>query len=218
MTDFKDLLNGKEYLINDRLLSCDYNKVKKILEMEEWNDKRFAQMLGPTIWYRSYDEIKKVLNMEEWNNPKYFSLLTSNIWHSNYENIKSILELEEWQDERFKKLLTSNIWKNRYDTIVIKLNLPYWNKEEYTHLLVPSLFTLPINNIIYGIELFEENGIGEYVTNKALRHNLEKLKKIFAYMKEHNFELLLSTKETKKLVLNPIFSMPNTELKKERVL
>ena len=156
--------------------------------------------------------------MEEWDDERFMRLLSSNIWKCPYEDIKKTLSLKEWEDPKFKKLLTSNIWKNRYETIVIKLNLPYWNKKEYTHLLVPSLFTLPINNIIYGIELFEENGIGEYVTNKALRHNLENLKKIFAYMKEHNFELLLSTKETKKLVLNPIFSMPNTELKKERVL
>ena len=199
-------------------LSIYSQNIKETLNLPHFNNPKYLNVLGPSIFLSTASYVDSICKMEEWDDEKFMRLLSSNIWKCPYEDIKKTLSLKEWEDPKFKKLLTSNIWKNRYETIVIKLNLPYWNKKEYTHLLVPSLFTLPINNIIYGIELFEENGIGEYVTNKALRHNLENLKKIFAYMKEHNFELLLSTKETKKLVLNPIFSMPNTELKKERVL
>ena len=43
------------------------------------------------MYRRSYNEIKKILEMEEWNQEKYKNLLTPNIWHSNYENIKKII-------------------------------------------------------------------------------------------------------------------------------
>ena len=35
------------------------------------------------LYNKSITEIKKILNMPQWNNPKFAGLLTSNIWNSN---------------------------------------------------------------------------------------------------------------------------------------
>ena len=47
------------------------------------------------LYNKSITEIKKILNMPQWNNPKYASLLTSNIWQSNAGEVDKILNMEQ---------------------------------------------------------------------------------------------------------------------------
>lgn len=167
--------------------------------------------MGPSIWLKNCNEIVDILEMDEWNNDKFRGLLSPNIWKCHYEDIKKILNMEEWKEDKFKNMLTSNIWKNSYKTIKTKLSLPYWNENKYLHLLNSSLFTLNTSNIVYGIELFEQYNIGEYVTNKALRKNLIELRNLLEYMKVNNINLIVK-KKNNKLILNPIISDYKTKL------
>ena len=102
------LLKGRENLKNALMYRRSYNEIKKILEMEEWNQEKYKNLLTPNIWQRSASEIKAILTLPEWN--KDFShLLAPNIWSCSYEKIKTILNLKELTDKKFKNIITSNI-------------------------------------------------------------------------------------------------------------
>ena len=47
---------------------------------------------------KDYNEVKKILNMREWEDPKFHPLLTSTIWNKNSNEIKNILSMEEWKN------------------------------------------------------------------------------------------------------------------------
>lgn len=83
--------------------------------------------------------------------------------------------------------------------------------EEYKHLLTPSIFQINLKNILPSIELFEEYGIGKYISNRCLRRNVELQRVFLRYLIDHNIELLVEGKDSYKL--NPILNASNSELK-----
>lgn len=160
-------LKGKEYLINDYLFLKSYDEVKKILEMPEWNEKRFQ------------------------------GLLTSNIWNSNYETIQKILQMPEWNEERFQGLLTSTIWSSNYENIVEKLHLSIWNNPKYKKLLTPTVFAIKTSNILSNIQIFEEYSIEDYITTNSLRKNPIELRNLLKYLVDNNIDLVVDYKLNK---------------------
>ena len=58
-------------------------KIKEILDMPEWNNPRFKDLLTSTIWNSNADEVKKIISMSEWNDPKFKNLLRSTICNTN---------------------------------------------------------------------------------------------------------------------------------------
>lgn len=86
--------------------------------------------------------------------------------------------------------------------------MPYWNDPKYQHLLVPSIFAISINNIKNNIKLFEEYGIGAYITTRCLRRKTSDLEKLLEYLVSNDIDLV-----NDKLKLNPILSVCNSKLK-----
>ena len=203
------LLKGKEYLINDYLFLRSYEEVKKILEMKEWEEPKFQDLLTPNIWNSNYEEIKKILEIPEWKEPKYQGLLTSNIWNSNYEDIKKILGMKEWEDPKFQGLLTSSIWVCNYENVVEKLHLPVWNNPKYESLLTPTIFSIKTSNILENIKIFEEYGIEDYITTNAIRKKPIELRKLLYYLIQNNISLVVDNK------LNKIINATKKEMKEK---
>jgi len=128
--------------------------------------------------------------------------------------IKEILEMPESQEERFQNLLTSNIWKSNVRGIREILEMPELNNPNYSHLLIPSIFSISLKNIKLSIELFEEYGIGEFITNRCLRRNVELQRKLLEYLVENNIDLIFS-KSDGSYSLNPILNASSLDLKKK---
>ena len=206
---------GREDLICDVLYERSFQEVKVILEMPEWKDKKFQELLTSNIWQSNATDIQTILQMPEWKDEKFQGLLTSNIWKRNPTEVKAILEMPEWNDERFKGLLTSTIWQSNATEVKNKLNLKYWNDTRYQHLLVPSIFATSIKNITDGIALLEKYGISEYITNNCLRKNQEEQESLIKYMLENKLDLIVEDKNGIDMKLSPLLSASNTNLKKK---
>ena len=202
-------LKGKEYLINDSLFLKSYDELKKILEMPEWNEERFQELLTSTIWKNNYETIQKVLQMPEWNEEKFQGLLTSNIWSSNYEMIQKVLQMSEWNEERFQGLLTSTIWNSNYENIVEKLHLSIWNNPKYEKLLTPTVFAIKASNILSNIQIFEEYSIEDYITTNSLRKNPIELSTLLKYLVNNNIDLVVDHK------LNKIITATKKQMKEK---
>ncbi|MCM1370888.1 MAG: hypothetical protein NC181_03245 [Clostridium sp.] len=90
-----ELIRGKEYLKSDKLYKRSSNFVKKVLEMEEWNNPKFAGLLTPTIWCSNYQSIKEKLNLLCFSNNKYKNLFTPSIFLLSSKNIVNGIKLFE---------------------------------------------------------------------------------------------------------------------------
>ena len=189
-------------------------EAKKILSMPAWKDPKYAELLTPGIWQSSAEEVQKIISMPEWEDARFAGLLTSNIWKSNAEEVKKILSMPEWEDARFADLLTSNIWKSNAKEVEEKLHLKYWNDSRYEHLLRPSIFANSISNIHRGIELLEQYGISQYITNRSLRRNQEQQKELLEYMVNNKIDLVVENMDGTKR-LNPMLNASNTVLRKQ---
>ena len=141
--------------------------------------------------------IKKILEMKEWNDPKFQDLLTSTIWNSNYEDIKKILEMKEWNDPKFQGLLTSNIWASNYSNVLEKLHLKIWDNPKYKSLLTPTIFAIRTTNILECINIFEEYSIEDYITTNSIRKNPIELRMLLDYLIENNISLVVDNKLNK---------------------
>lgn len=124
------------------------------------------------------------------------------------------MELPEWQEEQYQGLLTSNIWKSNVQEIKKVLSIPELKQAAYTHLLSPSIFSVSIKNIIPSIKLFEEYGIGQFITNRCLRRNVKLQKQLLEYLVNNNIDLVVE-KKAGGYSINPILNASNTELKKK---
>ena len=175
------LLKDKPNLICEKIYERDVEVVRAILELEEWKDSKFQGLLAPTIWKSNLENVKGILELKEWKDPKFQVLLTPTIWNSNLKEIKNIFQLSILQTE------------------------------EYNYLLTPSIFQINLKNILPSIELFEEYGIGKYISNRCLRRNVELQRAFLQYLIDHNIELLVEGKDGYKL--NPILNASNSELK-----
>ncbi len=139
------------------------------------------------------------------------NLICEKIYERDVEVVRAILELEEWKDPKFQDLLTSTIWNSNLKEIKNIFQLSILQTEEYNHLLTPSIFQINLKNILPSIELFEEYGIGKYISNRCLRRNVELQRVFLQYLIDHNIELLVEGKDGYKL--NPILNASNSELK-----
>ena len=122
--------------------------------------------------------------------------------------------MSEWEEERYQSLLTSNIWKSNYNEIKSIFKMQKLKQPEYEHLLCPSIFSISYKNIIPSIELFEEYGIGKYITNRCLRRNVNLQRKLIEYLINNDYDLLVE-KDNGEYKLNPIFNASNADLKKK---
>ena len=178
------------------------------------------------LYNKSITEIKKILNMPQWNNPKFASLLTSTIWISNAGEVEKILNMEQWKDPKFAGLLTSNIWKSNAGEVEKILNMPQWENSKYAHLLRPSIFAVTRKNIESNIELFKKYGIDAYIANNSLRRNPQKQKILLKYLVKNNIPLLEDDKgghfklnkiiNASNTVLRNRYHIDLTKLEKER--
>lgn len=160
--------------------------------------KNHTDLKCDLLYKRDYNFVKSVLLLPEWNDEKFKPLLTPSIWQSNNTNVSMILNMSYWNNPKFEKLLTPNIWQNDVNTVIKKLNLEYWKNPLYFHLLVPSIFNISLKNIKEGISLFEEYKINAFITNRALRRNQKYQGKLIEYMITNNISLLIETKGGKK--------------------
>ena len=178
------------------------------------------------LYNRSITEIKRILNMPQWNNPKFASLLTSSIWNSNAGEVEKILNMEQWKDPKFASLLTSSIWVSSAGEVEKILNMPQWENSKYVHLLRPSIFAVTSKNIESNIEIFKKYGIDAYITNASLRRNPQKQKILLEYLVKNNIPLLEDDKgghfklnkiiNASNTVLRNRYHIDLTKLEKER--
>lgn len=119
------------------------------------------------------------------------NLICEKVYEKDGEAVRAILELEEWKDPKFQDLLTSTIWNSNLKEIKNIFQLSILQTEEYKHLLTPSIFQINLKNILPSIELFEEYGIGKYISNRCLRRNVELQRVFLQYLIDHNIELLV---------------------------
>ena len=206
------LIKGKEYLKCNRLYNKSITEIKKILNMPQWNNPKFAGLLTSNILKSNADEVEKILNMEQWKDPKFAGLLTSNIWKSNAGEVEKILNMEQWKDPKFAGLLTSTIWTSNAGEIEKILNMPQWENSKYVHLLRPSIFAVTSKNIESNIEIFKKYGIDAYITNNSLRRNPQKQKILLEYLVKNNIPLLEDDKGGH-FKLNKIINASNTVLR-----
>ena len=87
-------------------------------------------------------------------------------------------------------------------------------QDDYSHLLCPSIFNVSLKNIIPSIRLFEEYGIGKYITNRCLRRNVELQRNLLEYLTNENIDLIVEKKDGN-YGLNPILNSSNADLKKK---
>ena len=206
------LIKGKEYLKCNKLYNKSITEIKKILNMPQWNNPKFAGLLTSNILKSNADEVEKILNMEQWKDPKFAGLLTSNIWKSNAGEVEKILNMEQWKDPKFAGLLTSTIWTSNAGEIEKILNMPQWENSKYVHLLRPSIFAVASKNIESNIELFKKYGIDAYIANNSLRRNPQKQKILLEYLVKNNIPLLEDDKGGH-FKLNKIINASNTVLR-----
>ena len=62
--------------------------------------------------------------------------------------------------------------------------------------------------------MFEEYGIGEYITNRCLRRNVNLQRNLIKYLLDNGYDLL-EQRNNEEYKLNPILSASNTEVKKK---
>lgn len=201
-------------LLTANIWRTNIENIRKILSMPEWNDPRFQGLLTPNIWNSRPKTIEIILVMREWDDPKFQGLLTSNIWRANVENIKEILSMREWDNPKFQGLLTPNIWHSSANDIKMLFGMKKIQQDEYIHLLCPSIFNVSFQNIVPSIELFEEYGIGKYITNRCLRRNVDLQRKLLEYLISNNMDLIVR-KKGGSLGLNPVLNVSNSDLKKK---
>lgn len=115
--------------------------------------------------------------------------------------------MNEWNDSRFQPLLTSSIWLSKYKSIKKKLNLSYFQDEKYQHLLTPTIFVIPIQNIVDNIQLFEEFGIERFITANSLRRGINVQRALFEYLTSNNIDFVIDGK------LNPKLNASTKKLK-----
>ena len=219
ITEIKKILNMPQWnnpkyasLLTSTIWNSDAGEVEKILNMEQWKDPKYVSLLTSNIWQSNAGEVEKILNMPQWNNPKYVSLLTSNIWQSNAGEVEKILNMEKWKDPKFAGLLTSNIWRSNAGEVEKILNMPQWENSKYVHLLRPSIFAVTRKNIESNIEIFKKYGIDAYITNNSLKRNPQKQKILLEYLVKNNIPLLEDDKGGH-FKLNKIINASNTVLR-----
>ena len=91
-------------------------KIKEILDMPEWNDPKFKNLLTSTIWISNVNEIRKVLSMPELQCEEYQQLLCPTIFAINKKNILSNIELlKEYGIDKYitVSFLRKNVDKQR---------------------------------------------------------------------------------------------------------
>ena len=133
--EINKLLETKPELKTDKVYERDIEFIKEVLDMPEWNDPKFKEVLTPNIWRSNIKDIKTVLHLPEWDEPKFKHLLTPNIWRAKTREIKEILHMPYWDDPKFKHLLTSTIWNSNSKKIKDILSMPEWNKPQFKDLL-----------------------------------------------------------------------------------
>lgn len=89
------LIEDKLYLKSDLIYKKGYDYVKQILDMKEWKDEKFSELLTPTIWKNKYKTIQAKLNLKYWNNNDYQHLLVPSIFSISIENIEKGIDLFE---------------------------------------------------------------------------------------------------------------------------
>lgn len=72
-----------------------YDYVKQILDMKEWKDEKFSELLTPTIWKNKYKTIQAKLNLKYQDNNDYQHLLVPSIFSISIENIEKKINLFE---------------------------------------------------------------------------------------------------------------------------
>ena len=92
--------------------------------------------------------------------------------------------------------------------------MPELTTPNYCHLLKPSIFCVSVKNIKTSIPLFEEYGIGPYVTNNCLRRNVTFQRHLLEYLVTNGIDLLVR-KPDGTYRLNPILSASSTVLKQK---
>jgi len=177
--------------------------------MKEWEDSRFKPLLTSNIWHTNSEEIKQILSLEQWKDPRFEPLLTSSIWSSNYKKVKEILEMKEWDNSKYHSLLSPSVWNTTKKVIQKKLELPYWDNPIYERLLSPTIFAISIDNITKNIELFEEYGIEQHITTRALSKNNKEMRTLLDYLIKNGVNLVVDSK------LNPILSATKKTLKEK---
>ena len=219
ITEIKRILNMPQWnnpkfasLLTSSIWNNNAGEVEKILNMEQWKDPKFASLLTSNIWQANAGEVEKILNMEQWEDPKFASLLTSNIWSSNAGEVEKILNMEQWEDPKFAGLLTSSIWNSNAGEVEKILNMPQWENSKYVHLLRPSIFAVASKNIESNIELFKKYGIDAYIANNSLRRNPQKQKILLEYLVKNNIPLLEDDKGGH-FKLNKIINASNAVLR-----
>lgn len=91
-------------------------KIKEILDMPEWNDPKFKNLLTSTIWISNVNEIRKVLSKPELQCEEYQQLLCPTIFAINKKNILSNIELlKEYGIDKYitVSFLRKNVDKQR---------------------------------------------------------------------------------------------------------
>ena len=199
-------------LLTSSVWQSNVNNTKAILELPEWDNPKNRSLLTPSIWSSKAKYVKEILAMPEWKNPKFKNLLTSTIWERKPAEIREILAMPEWNDPDFKRLLTPNVWVNTPTDLKKKLHLPYWQEPRYKHLLAPSMCVIALNTIIGNIQLFEEYGISDYINSNSIRRNPREQRGLIKYILDNGMDLVVEAKSSGRKFVHPILRATKSKL------
>ena len=99
---------SQEFLFSNYLILRSYKEVISILNMPEWEDPKYQNLLTSSIWLSTYEKIKRILAMPEWNNPKYSHLLKPSMLPVKINKIREIIAL--FEELGLSDYLTNNIF------------------------------------------------------------------------------------------------------------